>query len=82
METEGQNSGRGDKWWKLLEERTGLERTGGGKAEGVGGRQGDTREEAVGIEIGSASGDGLERVSTMTFSKPGICTTELVNSAK
>ena len=50
-----------------------------GKAEGIGSRHGDTREEAVGTEIGSGSGDGLERASATAFWMPGICTTELVN---
>ena len=53
----------------------GSERTGRGKPEGVRVRHGDTREEAVGSETGpetgSGSGEGLERASATTFSRPG-----------
>ena len=74
LETEEQDSWRVEKWRKLLKERTGSERTGGGKAKGVRVRQGDTREEAVGRETdpgtGSGSGEGVERVSATTFSMP------------
>ena len=58
----------------------------GGKAKGVGGRHEDTREKAVGTEMGpgtdSGSGEGLERASATALLMPGICTTELVNSAR
>ena len=67
-ETEGQDCWREEKVGKA-------ERDGGGL-----GRLGETREEAV--EAESGSGEGLERASTTTLSTPGMCTTELVNSAK
>ena len=48
-----------------------------GKGGGEGGDGGETRAEAE----GGVAGEGLERESATTFSGPGMCTTELVNSS-
>ena len=52
-----------------------MERTGGGKAEGIEGRHGDTREEVEEREAdtgsGSGTGKGLERASSTTFLMSG-----------
>ena len=47
---------------------------------------GETKEDAVWLETGTGTGsgtvEGRERGAATTFSIPGTCTIELVNSAK
>ena len=61
-----------------MEDRAGSEKMGGGTGE----EGWDTREDDVEPETGVGTGEGLERASATTFLIPGICTIELVNSAR
>ena len=56
----------------------------GGQSWGGGTVEGgvETREDAVGLGTGTGTVEGWERASATTFSIPGMCTIELVNSAR